>query len=73
MPYVRDHCFFLAARAGPNAPDRFPVVPVTTLLEQAADAAGEASRGGGVSGCGTYGRTAGSLSPRPWTRDHRDP
>ncbi|MFF3323634.1 beta-ketoacyl synthase N-terminal-like domain-containing protein [Streptomyces sp. NPDC002889] len=39
MPYVRDHCVYLQPDAWPEPSDRFPVVPMTTLLDLAADAA----------------------------------
>ncbi|MCX4825267.1 polyketide synthase dehydratase domain-containing protein [Streptomyces sp. NBC_01142] len=39
MPYVLDHCVYLQPDTWPEASDRFPVVPMTTLLELAADAA----------------------------------
>ncbi|MFI1393449.1 beta-ketoacyl synthase N-terminal-like domain-containing protein [Streptomyces sp. NPDC020681] len=43
MPYVRDHCVYLQPDAWPEPSDRFPVVPMTTLLDLAADAAREAT------------------------------
>ncbi|WP_329315779.1 polyketide synthase dehydratase domain-containing protein [Streptomyces sp. NBC_01278] len=39
MPYVRDHCVYLQPEGWPEDSDRFPVVPMTTMLELAADAA----------------------------------
>ncbi|MFE2144919.1 beta-ketoacyl synthase N-terminal-like domain-containing protein [Streptomyces sp. NPDC059456] len=39
MPYVRDHCVYLQPEDWPEDSDRFPVVPMTTMLELAADAA----------------------------------
>ncbi|WP_406513160.1 polyketide synthase dehydratase domain-containing protein [Streptomyces sp. NBC_00161] len=39
MPYVRDHCVYLQPDGWPEDSDRFPVVPMTTMLELAADAA----------------------------------
>nr|APD71839.1 type I polyketide synthase 1 [Streptomyces sp.] len=50
MPYVRDHCVYLQPDSWPDASDRFPVVPMTTLLELAADAARRAVPGGVVTG-----------------------
>ncbi|MFF4233660.1 beta-ketoacyl synthase N-terminal-like domain-containing protein [Streptomyces sp. NPDC001820] len=50
MPYVRDHCVYLQPDSWPDASDRFPVVPMTTLLELAADAARQAVPGGVVTG-----------------------
>ncbi|MET7619198.1 beta-ketoacyl synthase N-terminal-like domain-containing protein [Streptomyces sp. NPDC005408] len=50
MPYVRDHCVYLQPEAWPEVSDRFPVVPMTTLLELAADAAREAVPGRVVTG-----------------------
>ncbi|MEV6401059.1 4'-phosphopantetheinyl transferase superfamily protein, partial [Streptomyces sp. NPDC051907] len=45
MPYVRDHCVYLQPDDWPEPSDRFPVVPMTTLLELAADAARDAVPG----------------------------
>ncbi|MEU7725712.1 beta-ketoacyl synthase N-terminal-like domain-containing protein [Streptomyces sp. NPDC040724] len=39
LPYVRDHCVYLQPDGWPEDSDRFPVVPMTTMLELAADAA----------------------------------
>ncbi|MFF4102060.1 beta-ketoacyl synthase N-terminal-like domain-containing protein [Streptomyces sp. NPDC001903] len=39
MPYVRDHCVYLQPDGWQEDSDRFPVVPMTTMLELAADAA----------------------------------
>jgi phosphopantetheine--protein transferase-like protein len=39
LPYVRDHCLLLQPRDWVDDSDRFPVVPLTTLLELMADAA----------------------------------
>ncbi|MEV0992551.1 beta-ketoacyl synthase N-terminal-like domain-containing protein [Streptomyces sp. NPDC049949] len=39
MPCVRDHCVYLQPDGWPEDSDRFPVVPMTTMLELAADAA----------------------------------
>ncbi|WP_371618679.1 beta-ketoacyl synthase N-terminal-like domain-containing protein [Streptomyces sp. NBC_00454] len=39
LPYVRDHCVYLQPEGWPEASDRFPVVPMTTMLELAAEAA----------------------------------
>lgn len=39
QPYVRDHCVYLQPDGWPEASDRFPVVPMTTMLELAAGAA----------------------------------
>ncbi|WP_406277020.1 polyketide synthase dehydratase domain-containing protein [Streptomyces sp. NBC_00191] len=50
MPYVRDHCVYLQPDAWPEPSDRFPVVPMTTLLELAADAARAAAPGRVVTG-----------------------
>ncbi|MFD3439717.1 beta-ketoacyl synthase N-terminal-like domain-containing protein [Streptomyces sp. NPDC058685] len=50
MPYVRDHCVYLQPDDWPEPADRFPVVPMTTLLELAADAAREAVPGRTVTG-----------------------
>lgn len=41
MPYVRDHCVIPQPVDWPEASDRFPVVPLTTLLEVMADTANE--------------------------------
>ncbi|MGW7573932.1 beta-ketoacyl synthase N-terminal-like domain-containing protein [Streptomyces sp. NPDC054765] len=50
LPYVRDHCVYLQPDDWPEPADRFPVVPMTTLLELAADAAHEARPGHTVTG-----------------------
>ncbi|UQX04467.1 type I polyketide synthase [Streptomyces sp. RerS4] len=39
MPYVRDHRVYLQPEGWPEESDWFPVVPMTTMLELAADAA----------------------------------
>ncbi|MEV6676504.1 beta-ketoacyl synthase N-terminal-like domain-containing protein [Streptomyces erythrochromogenes] len=39
LPYVRDHCVYLQPDGWSQESDRFPVVPMTTMLELAADAA----------------------------------
>ncbi|WP_159393576.1 type I polyketide synthase [Streptomyces sp. TN58] len=39
LPYVRDHCVYLQPDGWAEDSDRFPVVPMTTMLELAADAA----------------------------------
>ncbi|SEG13024.1 Acyl transferase domain-containing protein [Thermomonospora echinospora] len=50
MPYVADHCL-IAQRAGwPDSSDRFPVVPLTTLLEVMAETARELLPGQVVTG-----------------------
>ncbi|WP_328787688.1 polyketide synthase [Streptomyces sp. NBC_00273] len=38
LPYVRDHCVYLQPDGWPEDSDRFPVVPMTTMLELAAGA-----------------------------------
>ncbi|WP_407288630.1 beta-ketoacyl synthase N-terminal-like domain-containing protein [Streptomyces sp. BP-8] len=50
LPYVRDHCVYLQPDGWPEPADRFPVVPMTTLLELAAEAAREAGPGHTVTG-----------------------
>ncbi|GFE06586.1 hypothetical protein Scani_28540 [Streptomyces caniferus] len=50
LPYVRDHCVYLQPDDWPEPADRFPVVPMTTLLELAAEAAQEARPGYTVTG-----------------------
>ena len=50
LPYVRDHCVYLQPDGWPEPADRFPVVPMTTLLELAAEAAREVCPGGLVTG-----------------------
>ncbi|MFF8785966.1 beta-ketoacyl synthase N-terminal-like domain-containing protein [Streptomyces sp. NPDC015125] len=50
LPYVRDHCVYLQPDDWPEPADRFPVVPMTTLLELAAEAAQEARPGLTVTG-----------------------
>ncbi|MFD7256106.1 beta-ketoacyl synthase N-terminal-like domain-containing protein [Streptomyces sp. NPDC059874] len=39
LPYVRDHCVYLQPDGWPEDSDWFPVVPMTTMLELAAEAA----------------------------------
>lgn len=39
VPYVRDHCVYLQPDGWSEDSDRFPVVPMTTMLEFAAEAA----------------------------------
>ncbi|MGI5163990.1 beta-ketoacyl synthase N-terminal-like domain-containing protein [Spirillospora sp. CA-253888] len=41
MPHVADHCLIQQRAGWPEVSDRFPVVPLTTLLEVMADAARE--------------------------------
>ncbi|MFI0902776.1 beta-ketoacyl synthase N-terminal-like domain-containing protein [Streptomyces sioyaensis] len=50
LPYVRDHCVYLQPDDWPEPADRFPVVPMTTLLELAAEEARQASPGQTVTG-----------------------
>ncbi|MFE1172374.1 beta-ketoacyl synthase N-terminal-like domain-containing protein [Streptomyces sp. NPDC058773] len=50
VPYVRDHCVYLQPDDWPEPADRFPVVPMTTLLELAAEAARETCPGHLVTG-----------------------
>jgi phosphopantetheinyl transferase len=39
MPYLADHCFYRQAEGWPDMADKFPVVPMTTMLEMMLDAA----------------------------------
>jgi 3-oxoacyl-(acyl-carrier-protein) synthase/phosphopantetheinyl transferase len=39
MPYLTDHCFYRQPAGWPDPADRYPVVPLTTVLELMADAA----------------------------------
>jgi phosphopantetheinyl transferase len=39
MPYLADHCFYRQPDGWPEPADRYPVVPLTTVLELMADAA----------------------------------
>ncbi|WP_432003528.1 beta-ketoacyl synthase N-terminal-like domain-containing protein [Streptomyces sioyaensis] len=50
VPYVRDHCVYLQPDDWPEPADRFPVVPMTTLLELAAEEARQVSPGQAVTG-----------------------
>ncbi|MER6995558.1 beta-ketoacyl synthase N-terminal-like domain-containing protein [Streptomyces sp. NPDC000410] len=50
MPYVSDHCVYLQPEHWPEPADRFPVVPMTTMLELAAEAAVAAWPGHVVTG-----------------------
>ncbi|MFJ7209087.1 beta-ketoacyl synthase N-terminal-like domain-containing protein [Streptomyces sp. NPDC098789] len=48
LPYVRDHCVYEQPAGWPVDSDRFPVVPMTTMLELAADAALRTAPAGSV-------------------------
>ncbi|HEY2834221.1 MAG TPA: beta-ketoacyl synthase N-terminal-like domain-containing protein [Sporichthyaceae bacterium] len=48
MPYLADHCFFSQRPGWPDASDRFPVIPATTIVEHLADAARATNPGGVV-------------------------
>ncbi|BEL03911.1 type I polyketide synthase [Actinoplanes sichuanensis] len=50
MPWLTDHSLIPQAEGWPDPADRFPVVPLTGLLELMADAAGKASPGRTVIG-----------------------
>ena len=50
MPDTVDHCVFPQARGWPDMTDRFPVVPLTTMLELMAGAATELVPGAVVTG-----------------------
>jgi hypothetical protein len=50
MPDMADHCLFPQAPGWPDDTDRFPVVPMTTLLEIMGDAALEVAPGRVVAG-----------------------
>ncbi|XRQ13381.1 beta-ketoacyl synthase N-terminal-like domain-containing protein [Actinomadura welshii] len=50
MPYLRDHCVIPQAPDWPDMSDRFPVVPLATLLEVMADTARELLPGMVVAG-----------------------
>ncbi len=39
MPYLADHCFYRQPERWPDPADRYPVVPLTTVLELMTDAA----------------------------------
>jgi acyl transferase domain-containing protein/phosphopantetheinyl transferase len=45
MPYLMDHCFFVQPPDWPDAEDRWPVVPATTLVQHMIDAAEQAVPG----------------------------
>jgi 3-oxoacyl-(acyl-carrier-protein) synthase/phosphopantetheinyl transferase/malonyl CoA-acyl carrier protein transacylase len=45
MPYLADHCFYRQPDGWPEPADRYPVVPLTTVLELMADAARALSPG----------------------------
>ncbi|RSS68925.1 type I polyketide synthase [Streptomyces sp. WAC06614] len=56
LPCVRDHCVYLQPEHWPEDSDRFPVVPMTTMLELAAGAVRHGDRDGHGSGHGAgYG------------------
>ncbi|MFE6821231.1 beta-ketoacyl synthase N-terminal-like domain-containing protein [Streptomyces sp. NPDC057690] len=44
MPYLLDHCFFPQRPGWPEAADRWPVVPATTIVQHIVDAAADAAR-----------------------------
>jgi acyl transferase domain-containing protein/phosphopantetheinyl transferase len=50
MPGTTDHCVFPQAQGWPDMTDRFPVVPLTTILEVMAGAATELVPGAAVTG-----------------------
>jgi phosphopantetheine--protein transferase-like protein len=50
MPYLVDHCFYRQPDGWPEPADRYPVVPLTTVLELMADAARAVSPGRTVVG-----------------------
>ncbi|HEY3894283.1 MAG TPA: beta-ketoacyl synthase N-terminal-like domain-containing protein [Pseudonocardiaceae bacterium] len=50
MPYLTDHCFYRQPEGWPESTDRYPVVPLTTILELMADAARALSPGRTVIG-----------------------
>ncbi|MDQ4104404.1 MAG: acyltransferase domain-containing protein, partial [Actinomycetota bacterium] len=50
MPYLADHCFYRQPEGWPEPADRYPVVPLTTLLELMADSARALSPGRTVMG-----------------------
>jgi acyl transferase domain-containing protein/phosphopantetheinyl transferase len=50
MPYLADHCFYRQPDGWPDPTDRYPVVPLTTVLELMADAARALSPGRTVVG-----------------------
>ncbi len=50
MPDLLDHCFYRQPDGWPELADRYPVVPLTTMLELMADAARELSPGRTVVG-----------------------
>lgn len=50
MPYLTDHCFYRQPDGWPEPTDRYPVVPLTTVLELMTDAARALSPGRTVVG-----------------------
>ncbi|MGH3781359.1 MAG: 4'-phosphopantetheinyl transferase superfamily protein [Pseudonocardiaceae bacterium] len=50
MPYLADHCFYRQPASWPEPADRYPVVPLTTMLELMTDAARAVSPGRTVIG-----------------------
>ncbi len=50
MPYLADHCFYRQAEGWPDLADRFPVVPMTTMLELMMDAARPRAAGRAIVG-----------------------
>ncbi|WP_413796751.1 beta-ketoacyl synthase N-terminal-like domain-containing protein [Streptomyces iranensis] len=45
MPHLRDHCFFPQRPGWPDEPDRWPVVPATTIVRHLMDTAEQAATG----------------------------
>jgi acyl transferase domain-containing protein/phosphopantetheinyl transferase len=50
LPYLADHCFYRQPERWPDPADRYPVVPLTTMLELMTDAARALSPGRTVIG-----------------------
>ncbi len=45
MPYLLDHCFFPQRPGWPDVPDRWPVVPATTIVQHMMEAAEQVAPG----------------------------
>ncbi|AGP60649.1 beta-ketoacyl synthase [Streptomyces rapamycinicus NRRL 5491] len=54
MPYLRDHCFFPQRPGWPDEPDRWPVVPATTIVQHLMDTA-ERTAGGNTVAVAVHG------------------
>ncbi|HEV2372500.1 MAG TPA: beta-ketoacyl synthase N-terminal-like domain-containing protein [Streptosporangiaceae bacterium] len=74
MPEIADHCLMPQAQGWPDDSDRFPVVPMTTLLDVMAQAAAEAAPGRVVTGFEQVSATRWlAIAPATRARVHATP